>query len=136
MPELRDRRRPHDGAASWASPQRDVASDLLVSLSSSAQVAPNYWLDPKRGVQYLVAVQTPQYRDRLASTRSATTPLSTGDGATPQLLGERRDGLAHDAARRTSPTTTSRRTFDVQANVDGTDLGSVADARRTRSSPS
>ena len=42
--------------------QRDVASDLLVSLSSSAQVAPSYWLDPKRGVQYLVAVQTPQYQ--------------------------------------------------------------------------
>ena len=40
--------------------ERDVASDLLVSLSSSAQVAPSYWLD-KRGVQYLVAVQTPQY---------------------------------------------------------------------------
>jgi len=40
--------------------ERDVANDLLVSLSSSGQVSPSYWLDPKRGVQYLVAVQTPQ----------------------------------------------------------------------------
>jgi multidrug efflux pump subunit AcrB len=35
---------------------RDVASDLLVSLSSSQQTAPNFWLDPKSGVQYTVAV--------------------------------------------------------------------------------
>ena len=105
--------------------ERDVASDLLVSLSSSAQVAPSYWLD-KRGVQYLVAVQTPQYEiDSI-------------------------DALRHDAdldrrRRRRSSSPTSRRsraptgpanithynvarTYDVQANVDGTDLGSVADA--------
>src|SRR5262249_15976349 len=40
--------------------ERDVASDLLVSLASSGQVAPSFWID-KRGVQYNVAVQTPQY---------------------------------------------------------------------------
>src|SRR5450432_85298 len=43
--------------------QKDVASDLLVSLSSSTQVALSYWLDTKRGVQYTVAVQTPQYEN-------------------------------------------------------------------------
>src|SRR5205814_436111 len=42
--------------------QRNVTSDLLVSLSSSGQTAPNFWLDPQKGVQYLVAVQTPQYK--------------------------------------------------------------------------
>src|SRR5512140_954218 len=47
-------------AARFGVSERDVASDLLVSLSSSGQVAPSYWID-KRGVQYLVAVQTPQY---------------------------------------------------------------------------
>src|SRR6266849_3571435 len=41
---------------------RDVASDLLISLSSSSQTAPNFWMDPKTGVQYPVAVQTPQVR--------------------------------------------------------------------------
>ncbi|MHC5539253.1 efflux RND transporter permease subunit, partial [Singulisphaera rosea] len=41
--------------------QRDVASSLLVSLSSSGQAAPNYWIDPKNGVNYPVAVQTPQH---------------------------------------------------------------------------
>src|SRR5215813_13619135 len=41
--------------------QRDVASNMLVALSSSGQAAPNYWLNPQNGVQYLVAVQAPQY---------------------------------------------------------------------------
>ncbi len=43
-------------AAQAGMTQKDVASDLLVSLSSSSQVSPSYWLDAKRGVQYLVAV--------------------------------------------------------------------------------
>ncbi len=47
-------------AAQLGLTERDVASDLLVSLASSAIVAPSYWLD-KRGIQYLVAVQTPQH---------------------------------------------------------------------------
>ena len=47
-------------------------------------------------------------RDRLASRRSATTPLSTAARATPQLLVERRHDLARRPARRTSRTTTSR----------------------------
>ena len=41
--------------------QRDVASNLLLTLSGSAQVSPAYWLDPKTGVQYLIVAQAPQY---------------------------------------------------------------------------
>src|SRR5262249_3857421 len=40
--------------------ERDVASDLLVSLASAGDVSPSFWVD-RRGVQYSVAVQTPQY---------------------------------------------------------------------------
>src|SRR5256886_16449626 len=42
--------------------QRDVASNLLISLSGSFQTAPTFWLDPKNGVSYSIATQTPQYR--------------------------------------------------------------------------
>src|SRR6185369_5572626 len=42
--------------------QRDVANSLLVSLSSSGQISPNYWISPVNNVDYPVAVQTPQYR--------------------------------------------------------------------------
>ena len=51
--------------------QRDVANDLLVSLSSSGQTAPSFWLDPKKGIQYTVAVQTPQaHMDSMAALES------------------------------------------------------------------
>src|SRR5262249_16643279 len=42
--------------------QRDVAQNLLVSLSGSFQTTPTYWLNPENGVTYSVAVQTPDYR--------------------------------------------------------------------------
>ncbi|WP_437716365.1 efflux RND transporter permease subunit [Sorangium sp. So ce448] len=104
--------------------QRDVASDVLVSLSSSGQTSPTYWLD-KRGVQYLVAVQTPQYAMGSIDDVNAT-PLSTGDGR-PQLLSN-----VASMSRASGPANITHynvaRTFDVQANVDGTDLGSVAGA--------
>ncbi|HKO92535.1 MAG TPA: efflux RND transporter permease subunit, partial [Polyangiaceae bacterium] len=105
--------------------QRDVASDLLVSLSSSGQVAPNYWLD-KRGVQYLVAVQTPQYENGSLSALGRT-PLSTGGGSAPQLLSN-----VGAVQRGSGPVNITHynvaRTYDVQANVAGTDLGSVSSA--------
>src|SRR2546425_6997467 len=41
--------------------ERDVASNVLVSLSSSFQINPNFWLSPN-GVSYGIAVQTPQYK--------------------------------------------------------------------------
>ena len=48
--------------------QSDVTNSLLISLSSSGQVAPTQWLDWNNGVSYNVAVQTPQYRmDSLAA---------------------------------------------------------------------
>src|SRR6266481_1564569 len=59
---------------------RDVASDLLISLSSSSQTAPNFWMDPKTGVQYPVAIQTPQVRVDSIQTLQ-TTPLTSGSAS-------------------------------------------------------
>ena len=42
--------------------ERDVASNLLTSLSGSFQTTPSFWIDPKTGTQYSVAAQTPQYK--------------------------------------------------------------------------
>ncbi len=42
--------------------QRDVTSSMLISLSGSGQVAPNFWMNWANGVNYNVGVQTPQYR--------------------------------------------------------------------------
>jgi multidrug efflux pump subunit AcrB len=104
--------------------QRDVASDLLISLSSSSQVAPSFWLDHKRGVQYSVAVQTPQYAIGSIDDLGAT-PLASPEGG-PQLLA---NVAAISRARGPANVThyNALRTYDVQANVEGTDLGTVAD---------
>ncbi|HWL86452.1 MAG TPA: efflux RND transporter permease subunit [Polyangiaceae bacterium] len=104
--------------------EKDVATDLLISLSSSQQVSPNWWLD-KRGVQYAVAVQTPQYAVNSMDALN-TTPLSTGTDV-PQLLSN-----VASISRIEGPQNVTHydavRTYDVQANVDGSDLGSVGTA--------
>ena len=106
--------------------QRDVANDLMVSLASSSMVSPSYWLDAKRGVQYQVAIQTPQYQMKdIESVEN--TPLSTGPDGKPQLLSN-----VAAVSRTFGPANITHynvgRVFDVQANVDGTDLGTVASA--------
>jgi multidrug efflux pump subunit AcrB len=119
---------------------RDVGSDLLVSLASSSQTAPNFWMDPKTGVQYPVAVQTPQVRiDSMQALES--TPLSSGSAsltssgsyATPTLASTVRPELLSNVAsvsHQLGPTNITHyniaRTIDVQAGVDGADLASVA----------
>src|SRR6266567_1244911 len=105
---------------------RDVAQNVLVSLSSSFQTAPAFWLDPKNGVEYSVAVQEPQYRvDSYQALQN--TPISgSSPGATPQILGNLVH--IHTTAR---PAVLSHYTaqpmINVYAAVDGSDLGSVSD---------
>ncbi|CAN5564045.1 efflux RND transporter permease subunit [soil metagenome] len=104
---------------------RDIASDMLLSTSSSTQTAPGYWLDRTRGIQYIVAVQTPQWRmDSVEALES--TPISLGPTKDPQLLGNIAkitpiEGPVNITHYNAFPT------YDVLANVDGVDLGSVAD---------
>jgi multidrug efflux pump subunit AcrB len=102
--------------------QRDVANDLLVSVSSSGVVSPNFWINPANGVNYPLAVQTPQSElstmDELRST-----PISSNAG--PELLSnvatmERRSQMAVVNHYNVQPV------FDVYANVQGRDLGGVA----------
>lgn len=103
--------------------QHDVSAALLVSLSSSFQTAPNFWVNPKNGVSYSLAVQTPQ---RLVSSMQdlADTVVTSADGTKTQLLGN----LA-TFSRSVAPTLIDhynvQPVIDVLASVDGTDLNSV-----------
>ncbi len=57
--------------------QKDVTNSMLISLSSSGQVAPTQWLDWNTGVSYFVSVQTPQYKmDSLSAIMR--TPIDAG----------------------------------------------------------
>jgi CzcA family heavy metal efflux pump len=104
--------------------QRDVANSLLVSLSSSNQTAPNYWLNPKNGVSYPVVVQTPEYR--VASMEDMqSTALVSHSQVGPQMLAN-----VATTKRAISPAVVNhynvQPTFDIYAGVQGRDLGGVA----------
>ena len=49
-------------AAQFGLTANAIATNLNVSLSSSEQVSPNFWTDPKSGIPYYFAVQTPEHR--------------------------------------------------------------------------
>jgi CzcA family heavy metal efflux pump len=105
--------------------ERDVAQNVLVSLSSSFQTSPTFWVNPKNGVSYNVAVQSPQYRvDTLQALMNI--PVSGPGTTTSQVLAN----LA-TATPETSPAVVSHYniapTVDIYASVDGRDLGGVAD---------
>jgi multidrug efflux pump subunit AcrB len=103
--------------------QQQVASAVLLSLAGSGQAAPNFWLNFQNGVNYNVAVQTPQYRmDSLDELM--TTPISLSGTSRPQLLGN----LA-TLSRSESPEIVNhynvQPVYDVLANTQGRDLGGV-----------
>ena len=104
--------------------QRDVANSLLVSLSGSAQVSPNFWVNPDNKVSYPLVAQTPQYRiDTLSDLQNIS--VSGAAGGKPQLLG----GLATITQGRAEGVVSHydvQPTMDLYATVQGRDLGAVA----------
>jgi multidrug efflux pump subunit AcrB len=104
--------------------QEDVARNLLVSLSGSFQTSPSYWLNPKNGVTYSVAVQTPDYRINSVQALM-NTPVGSPSAPASQVLAN----LAT-----IKPDTTPAAVYhyditpvvDVYASVQGRDLGGVA----------
>jgi multidrug efflux pump subunit AcrB len=131
---------------------RDIANSMLTSLSSSTLVAPSFWADPKTSANYNVVVQTPI--DRVASVAdlmaTAVTPaagLATADTAlnvptpTVQPLQPQLNPLAPattdapylggmvvmrpSADRGSINHYTVQPVLDVQASVQGRDLGGV-----------
>jgi multidrug efflux pump subunit AcrB len=104
--------------------QRDLASNLLISLSGSFQTSPTFWLNPKTGVSYSIVTQTPQYRmDSLQNLQNI--PLAGGNGTRPQILGSlasinRGTGMAVVSHYDIQPV------IDIFGSVQGRDLGGVA----------
>jgi multidrug efflux pump subunit AcrB len=110
--------------------QRSIASNLLTSLATNTLLAPNWWLDPRTGVSYSVLEQVPQHLiDSVQALNN--TPLSPASvdstSGTPQLL-------SNVAAIRqeVEPAVVNhydvQRVIDVDAEVEGRDLGGAAAA--------
>jgi len=104
--------------------QRDVATNLLISLSGSSQTTPEFWLNPKNEVSYFIATQTPQYR--VSSLQDLENiPVTGASGARPEILASlasirRGSGMAVDSHYDIQPL------IDIYGSVQGRDLGSVA----------
>src|SRR5579862_7737245 len=105
---------------------RDVAQSVLVSLSGSFQTAPAFWLNPKNGVTYSVAVQSPQYR--ITSLQDLMN-MPVNDPAVPnsQVLGNLAR-LAPTARPAVVSHYNVQPVIDVYASTQGRDLGAVAKA--------
>ncbi|KVQ00247.1 RND transporter [Burkholderia ubonensis] len=104
---------------------QNVAQNMLISLSGSAQTTPSFWVNPKTGVQYPLAIQTPQY-DVGSVGDLLGTPVSAGrTGAPLQLLGN----LVQVRTASEPAVITHfniRPAIDLYVSVEGRDLGSVA----------
>ncbi|MEJ6485052.1 efflux RND transporter permease subunit [Nostoc punctiforme UO1] len=103
--------------------QRDVANNLLTSLSSSGQTSPNFWLDPIKGVSYLIAVQVPQYKLNSLE-KIQNTPVANGSNSSQLLsnLAVVKRGKAAAVINHYNV----QPVFNIYANVQGRDLGGVA----------
>jgi multidrug efflux pump subunit AcrB len=106
--------------------QRDVANSLLVTLSGSGQVKPNFWLNSENGVSYPIVAQMPQYRvNSISDLSNIPITSSSQDSGTPLYLG----GLAQ-ITQGPSPGVVSH--YNVQPVIDlfgdtqGRDLGAVS----------
>jgi multidrug efflux pump subunit AcrB len=132
--------------------QQNVAQSILVALSGSFQTTPNFFLDPKSGVTYNVAIQAPQYQlDSLAALESlpvtGSAQLQQAGSAAPgggAMAGTSATGVPGVPAPvdvlgnvstivpGTELGTVShynvQPVLDIYTNVDGTDLGTVTRA--------
>ena len=106
-----------------------IVNNMNISLSSSEQVSPNFWTDPKNGIPYFLAVQTPEYRidslnalnnTPISSTSSPRTPVpnTLGNVASAKRMG----------VQSVYNQSNIQPVYDVYANVQDSDLGRVSEA--------
>ena len=106
--------------------QEDAADDVLVATNSSAQTAPNFWVDPRNSVSYPLVVQVPTYR--IGSSQDLqTVPVTAAGGAAGagQLL-LNLASFGRDAVPLVASQLNIRPVFDIHADVQGRDLYGAA----------
>jgi multidrug efflux pump subunit AcrB len=107
--------------------QHDIAQDLLIALSGSSQTSPNFWLNPRNGVSYLVATESPQYQiDSLQALQNI--PLANGgetSNTQTQILGSL-GSLSRTAQDAVVSHYNVQPVIDIFGSAQGRDLGGVA----------
>jgi multidrug efflux pump subunit AcrB len=138
--------------------QQNVTQSLLVALSGSFQTSPNFYLDPRNGVSYNIAIQAPQYRldsmSQLKSLPITGAVQSQAQGMSPSTAAPGSDAADASGASFTGAPGSGRPVqvlgnlasvdpgaeqglishydvqpvIDIYTNVEGSDLGSVTRA--------
>jgi len=110
-------------AAELGLTQRDVTSNMLISLSGNGTVAPNYWVNQDNGVNYNVGVQTPQYKVNSLDALLRT-PISVAVGSlnTTTAGGAAAGGIANNASVGASPSGASQAYGNPGAMTGGAQL--------------
>jgi len=138
--------------------QQNVTQSLLVALSGSFQTSPNFYLDPRNGVSYNIAIMAPQYRmDTMAQleslpitgngamrmTSAAPSTMAPGSNASPapgaaataapgapapEQVLGNLASVVPGAEQGTISHYDAQPVIDIYSNVEGTDLGSVTRA--------
>ncbi len=107
----------------------EIVNDINISLSSSEQVSPNFWTDPKNGIPYFFAVQTPEYRvDSMNALNN--TPISSASSPQtpiPNTLGNVAS-VKREPVQSVYNQSNIQPVYDVYANVQDSDLGGVSGA--------
>jgi multidrug efflux pump subunit AcrB len=104
--------------------QNQVASTVLGALSGSQTTNPNFWVDPKNGVNYQINAMAPQYDiDSLDALRNL--PILGGTGQTLQILGNVAD-IGRSATFPVADHFNIRPVINIYGNISGRDLGGVS----------
>jgi multidrug efflux pump subunit AcrB len=110
-------------AAQFGVTTREVASDVLIALSGSTQVAPTFWIDPVTGSSYLVNARVSPYRISSLEDLGNTPVLAAGSDE-PQMLSNMAS-IQRETVAAVASHADIQPVFDVYANVQDRDLGSV-----------
>lgn len=111
-------------AADLGLSQRDVASNMLLTVSSSSQVSPGYWTDPETSNNYSVSVRVPE--NRVSGLEDLQLVALDAPGG-PQIV----ENVATPTLRRTPQFITHvdiLPTYSVRADLQHADLGHVSPA--------
>jgi multidrug efflux pump subunit AcrB len=104
--------------------QREVAGNLLVSLSGSFQTSPSFWLDPESGVSYSVATQSPQYN--FESLQDIENIPVNGTSRAPWQMLANLGNITRGVGMATVSHYNAQTVLDIFGSTQGRDLGGVA----------
>jgi multidrug efflux pump subunit AcrB len=104
--------------------QRDVAQNVLASLSGSFQTSPSFWLNPQTGVSYIVSTQSPQYN--FESLQDLENIPVNGSSHAPWQMLANLGTITRGAGMATVSHYNAQIVLDIFGSTQGRDLGGVA----------